>query len=225
MKMYIPFVALAIVFCSGCALFWDLQNMEGRAIRDLVEPSSLPAVPDMSTDLAEYRDIAVAYDASPFSEKLYATDMGEFGVPVNVGAVPLRRIAARDLKSLIDIHFRHPVGNELPALVFETRPQFLSVKKDRGIARVRISVLVRCFRQNETSSCLLSKKYDVERSSHWVSGTVPIALYEALNDIWEAFLLDFRKTIQLSAVPPPLHPAKPRSCLRSHLSPTAAKTQ
>ncbi|MBQ6925141.1 MAG: hypothetical protein IJQ73_10915 [Kiritimatiellae bacterium] len=195
MTSRLHFAVVPLLLCAGCVVYHLGLDNGSRA--PLSEPAHIPDAPDMSVDFAAYRVFAVASDASPFSETLIATDMGRMGVPVDVGTAPLRRIAARGIQSLVERHFRRPLADERPALALETSPQFLSVRQDGTLARVKISVAVKCVRQDGARKSLISKIYTAERTGPWVGGQVPVALYEAMNDIWAAFLRDFRQ-----AVPP-----------------------
>lgn len=186
-------VALAAVILSGCASYFGLtfdSNMP------LAEPADIPAAPDFSMEFAAYRNFAVATDPTPFAERVMATDMGRGGLPASVGSYPLRMIAERGIRSLVEKHFREPLPGERPAAVLETTPQFISVKQDGRIARVKMSVAIRCVKQDEARTVLLNKTYTGERTGPWVKGQVPIALYEALDDIWSAFLKDFRTDVR-----------------------------
>ncbi len=186
-------LALSFSLCSGCAV---LSMLHTGSELPLAEPNSLPALPDRSPQFGDYRDFAVALDPD-FPEWVRATDMGRLDIPVCVGLYPLRAIAERDLRMLVARHFRASVPGEQPAALLEANPQFLSVRKDGGTARIRIDLSLRLVRQDKARTILLAKKYSGERTGFWIDGTVPRALYEAMNDIVSEFLDDV-----LGKVPP-----------------------
>jgi len=200
---------LSSALCSGCAIFWMLHT--GSEL-PLAEPSPVPASPDRSAQFGDYRGFAVAID-SDFTEWVPATDMGRMDVPVSVGLYPLRAIAERDLRMLVARHFRASVSGERPAALLEANPQFLSVRKDGGTARVRIDIFLRLVRQDKARTVLFAKKYSGVRTGVWIDGTVPMALYEAMNDIVSAFLNDVLEKVPPSSfqdggeTPPPAPPA------------------
>lgn len=194
MKRFFPVLAAIPLFlCSGCMTYFGIGFDKNTT---LVEPASPPDAPDFSQDFATYHNFAAATDPSSFAELTHATDMGRGGLMVTVGKVPLRNIAARGIQSLVERHFRAPLTDERPAFVIETTPQLMSIRQDGRIARVKMSVAIRCIKQDETRMVLLSKIYKGERTGPWVKGQVPAALYEALNDIWAAFLLEFRDNVR-----------------------------
>ena len=193
MKRLVPFLLLPLALCTGCLSFFGITF---DSEKPLAEPSTIPPGPDLSTEFAAYRNFAVATDPSPFAESIFATDMGRGGLVQTVGKVPLRAIAARGIRSLAERHFRIPLKDERPAFVFETTPKFLSVRQDGRTARAKLSVAIRCIKQDESRTILLDKTYEGERTGPWVKGEVPVALYEALDDIWSAFLKEFRSTVR-----------------------------
>ena len=192
-RLLLPSLCLPLALCGGCVVFYGLTFDSDRP---LAEPAVLPAPVDVSADFAMYRVFAIATDPTPFEESVNATDMGRGGIPATVGKYPLRAIAARGLHSLVERHFRLPLPDERPAAVLETIPQFLSVRRDGGIARVKVSVAIRCIKQDAARTVLLSQTYTGERTGPWVNNDVPVALYEALDDIWAAFLREFRSTVR-----------------------------
>ena len=193
MKRFLPLLLLPICLCSGCLSFFGITF---DTEMPLVEPAQIPSGPDRSVDFAAYRNFAIATDPSSFAESIRATDMGRGGLMQTVGMVPLRKIAARGIQSLVERHFRSPLPNERPAAVLETTPKFLSVKQDGRTALVKISVSFRCVKQDENRTVLLENTYVGERMGPWVKGQVPVALYEALDDIWAAFLKEFRANVR-----------------------------
>ena len=193
MKRLVPFLLLPIALCSGCLSYFGITFDSDKP---LAEPAEIPASPDRSTDFAAYRNFAIATDPAPFAENILATDMGRGGLVQTVGRVPLRAIAARGIQSLVERHFRAPLPDERPAAVLETTPQFLSVKQDGRVARVKLTIAVRCVKQDEERTVLLQNTYLGERRGPWIKGQVPVALYEALDDIWSAFLKEFRSTVR-----------------------------
>lgn len=181
-------LALPLALNTGCILYLDIVG-DSEAL--LAEPQNLPPAPNLSQAFGAYRDVPVMVDPEPFAETVRATDMGNAGVPLCVGLYPLRAIAERGLRSLVERHFRPPAPGEQPALVLETTPSALSVRKDGGMARVSMSVTVRCNKVDEARTVLLAKTYTGTRTGAWADNMVPVAVYEALNDIWLAFLEDF----------------------------------
>lgn len=193
LRRLVPFLALPLALCAGCLTYLGITF---DSEKPLAEPTEIPVGPDLSTDFAAYRNFAIATDPSSFSESILATDMGRGGLVQTVGKVPLRTIAARGIRSLVEKHFRAPLPDERPAALLETTPQFLSVKQDGRVARVKLSVAVRCVKQDEDRTVLLKNTYKGERTGPWVEGQVPVALYEALDDVWSAFLKDFRANVR-----------------------------
>ena len=194
MKHFHPvFAAIPLLLCAGCMTYFGICVDKDTL---LVEPASPPDAPDFSQDFATYHNFAAATDPSSFSELTHATDMGRGGLTVTVGKVPLRAIAARGIQSLVERHFRVPIAGERPAFVIDTTPQFMSIRQDGRIARVKMSVAIRCVKQDEARTVLLKNTYAGERTGPWVKGEVPIALYEALDDIWSAFLKEFRANVR-----------------------------
>lgn len=193
MKRLVPFLLLPLALCTGCLSFFGITF---DSEKPLAEPSTIPSGPDLSTEFAPYRNFAVATDSTSFAESIRATDMGRGGLTQTVGMVPLRAIAARGIRSLAERHFRIPLQDERPAFVLETTPRFLSVRQDGRTARVKLSVAIRCIKNDESRTVLLDNSYEGERTGPWVKGEVPIALHEALDDIWMAFLKDFRSTVR-----------------------------
>ncbi len=193
MKRLVPFLLLPLALCTGCLSFFGITF---DSEKPLAEPATIPSGPDLSTEFAAYRNFAIAADPSSFAESIRATDMGRGGLTQTVGMVPLRAIAARGIRSLVDRHFRIPLPDERPAAVLETTPKFLSVKQDGRTARVKISVSCRCVKQDENRTVLLENTYEGERTGPWVKGQVPVALYGALDDIWTAFLKEFRANVR-----------------------------
>lgn len=193
MKRFLPLLLLPLCLCSGCLSFFGITF---DSEKPLAEPAQIPSGPDLSVEFAAYRNFAVAADPSLFAETTRATDMGRGGLLETVGMVPLRAIAARGLSSLVERHFREPIADERPAFVLESSPQFISIRQDRKTARIKISVLIRCIKQDEDRTVLLAKTFVGERTGPWAKGQVPVALYEALNDIWDAFLREFRSTVR-----------------------------
>lgn len=193
MKRLVPLLLLPLALCTGCLSFFGITI---DSEKPLAEPASIPSGPDRSVDFAAYRNFAVAFDPTSFAESIRATDMGRGGLTQTVGMVPLRAIAARGIQSLVERHFRAPLPDERPAAVLETTPQFLSVRQDGRIARVKLTVAVRCVKQDGERTVLLKNTYMGERTGPWVKGQVPVALYEALDEIWAAFLEEFRATVR-----------------------------
>lgn len=194
MKRFFPVLAAIPLFlCSGCMTYFGIGFDKDT---ELVELASPPDAPDFSQEFAAYRNFAAATDPSPFAQLTHATDMGRGGLTVTVGKVPLRAIAARGIQSLVERHFRVPLAGERPTFVIDTTPQFISIRQDGRIARVKMSVAIRCVKQDESRTLLLSNTYTGERTGQWVKGQVPAALYEALNDIWAAFLREFLRTVR-----------------------------
>lgn len=193
MKRLLPLLVLPLALCTGCLSFFGITF---DSEKPLAEPAQIPSGPDLSREFAEYGVFAVSADPSLFAETTRATDMGRGGLLETVGMVPLRAIAARGLSSLVERHFREPIADERPAFVLESSPQFISIRQDRKTARIKISVLVRCIKQDEDRTVLLAKTFVGERTGPWAKGQVPVALYEALNDVWDAFLREFRSTVR-----------------------------
>ena len=191
MRRLAPLLIVPIILCSGCLTFFGITF---NSDKPLVEPAQKSSGPDNSTEFAPYRNFAIATDDTPFAEWIYATDMGRGGLTQTVGKLPLRTIAGRGIHTLVERHFRTPLPEERPAAVLETTPQFLSVKKDGHTARVKLTVAINCIKQDEARTVLLSKAYTGERTGSWVDGQVPVAFYEALDDICAAFLKEFRST-------------------------------
>lgn len=189
--------ALCLLLCSGCAIYTGLNRGTDKP---LSEPTQVPDVPDKSAEFDSYGGFAVETDPSMFSENMLAMDMGEFGVPVGVGTLPLRKIAERDIQAIVERHFRFPRAGERPAFSLATIPQFLSVRRDGRWARVKISIRVECTKQDAQRTRLFSEVYTAETTGPWVEGMVPVALYEALNEIWEAFLCDFQRKVRHSSL-------------------------
>lgn len=189
--------ALSLLLCVGCATYMGLER---GSTQPLAEPENIPSVPDRSEEFFDYSIFAVASDPKSFAEDMRATDMGKMGVPANVGTVPLRKIATRGIEAIVENHFRRPRADERPAFMLETIPQFLSVRQDGKLARVKISVMVRCIKQDASRRRLLSEIYTAETTGPWVEGRVPTALYEALNAIWDSFLRDFRQRVRPSTL-------------------------
>lgn len=187
-------MALSLLFCTGCVAILGLEP--GSDTRPLFEPANVPAVPAQSEEFEPYGIFAVDADASLFSESMLAMDMGRMGVPAGVGILPLRKIASRGIQSIVENHFRRPRTGERPAFTLSPAPQSLSVRKDGKLARVKVAIRMDCTKQDAQSTRLLSEIYTAETTGPWVDGTVPVALYEALNEIWEAFLCDFRKKVR-----------------------------
>ena len=185
--------ALSVLFCVGCIADIGLDRGSNRP---LVEPAHVPVAPDKSEQFDAFGVFAVETNPSPFSETMLAMDMGRTGLPASVGTLPLRTIAARDIQDLVEHHFRHPRAGERPAFTLETIPQTLSVRKDGKLARVKISIMVRCTKQDAERTRFLSEIYTAETTGPWVDGMVPVALYEALNEIWESFLGDFLRKVR-----------------------------
>lgn len=189
----VSLVFASILFHTGCAIYMGLRR-DSEAL--LKEPNSLPPPPDLSTEFADYRDVPVLIDLEPFAETVRATDMGYIGVPRCVGLYPLRAIAGRGLRALVEKHFRVPAYGEHPVIALETIPKNLSVQQDGRMARVSFSVAIRCVKQDEARTVLLANTYTGTRVGHWQDPTVvPISVYDALNDIWSAFLADFLRKV------------------------------
>ena len=193
MKRTLSLLLLPLLLCTGCLSYFGITF---DSEKPLAEPPKIPSGPDYSTEFSAYRNFAVATDPAPFAETIRATDMGRGGLTKTVGIVPFRRIAARGIQSMVERHFRHPLKDERPAFVFEAKPQFLSVRQDGRIARVKMSVAIRCIKQDELRTVLLKNTYEGERTGPWVKGQTPVALYEALDDIWTAFLREFRQNVR-----------------------------
>ena len=193
MKRLLCLLVLPLCLCSGCLSFFGITF---DSEKPLAEPAQIPPGPDLSVEFAAYRNFAVATDPTPFAESIFATDMGRGGLAQTVGKVPLRAIAARGIRSLAEKHFRIPLKDERPAFVFETAPKFLSVRQDGRTARAKLSVAIRCIKQDEARTVLLDRTYEGERTGPWIKDEVPVALYAALNDIWEAFLKEFRANVR-----------------------------
>ena len=194
MKRFFPVLAaIPLLLCAGCMTYFGVGSNKDTL---LAEPASPPDAPNFSQDFAAYRNFAAATDPSEFAPLTHATDMGRGGIPLMVGKVPLRNIAARGIRLVVERHFRVPRAGERPAFVIDTTPQFMSIRQDGRIARVKMSVAIRCVKQDEARTVLLANTYTGERTGPWVKGQVPAALYEALNDIWAAFLREFRKNVR-----------------------------
>ncbi len=193
MKRFVPFLLLPLALCTGCLSHFGITF---DSEMPLAEPETIPSGPDLSTDFAEYAVVPVVADPAQFAETTRATDMGRGGLLETVGMVPFHAIAARGLHVLVHRHFRDPLKDERPSMVLETSPQFISIRQDRKTARIKISVLIRCVKQDESRTVLLAKTYTGERMGPWVKGQVPVALYEALDDIWAAFLKEFRASVR-----------------------------
>lgn len=193
MRHLVPLLVVPIMLCSGCLTFFGI-TLDSKS--PLAEPAQKTSGPDITTEFAPYRNFAIASDDTPFAEWIYVTDMGRGGLTQTVGMVPLRTIAGRGIHALVDRHFRAPLPEERPAAVLETTPQFLSVRKDGHTARVKLSIAIRCVKQDASRTVLLSETYAGERTGAWINGQVPVALYEALDDIWAAFLKQFRSTVR-----------------------------
>lgn len=189
--------ALCFLFCPGCAVYVGLDRGTDRP---LSEPAHIPDAPDKSGEFDAYGVFAVETDPSPFPESMLAMDMGPMGVPAGVGTLPLRKIAARNIQAIIEHHFRSPRAGERPAFSLGTIPQALSVRQDGELARVKISIRVECIKQDAQRTRLLSEVYTAETTGPWVDGKVPMALYEALDEIWQAFLSDFPRKIRPSTL-------------------------
>lgn len=185
--------ALSVAFLSGCVSYFGITF---DSTRPLAEPADRPVPLDFSEDFAAYHVFAIATDPTPFAANVMATDMGRGGLTQTVGLVPLRTIATRGIDSLVEKHFRAPLHDERPAAVLETTPQFISIRQDGRVARVKMSVAIKCVKQDEARTVLLKKTYQGERTGAWIKGQVPVALYEALDDIWSEFLKDFRANVR-----------------------------
>lgn len=173
---------------SGCLTYFGITlNSE----KPLVEPISVPDTLDNSTEFSAYRNFAIASDSSAFAETIFVTDSGSGGLTQTLGTIPFRKIANRNIESLVSNHFRTPLQNERPAAVFEITPMFISVKQSGKMARAKLSIAFKCIKQDTTRTVLLDNIYTCERTSSWSKGEVPIALYDTFNGLFSEFLKDF----------------------------------
>lgn len=188
---------LPAVLFSGCLLYCGLSF---DSEEPMIEPETLPSPPRRSAEYAAYRNFAVTCDATNFAETTLAYDMGYGGVPASVGVYPLRAVAARAAESLVENHFRAALPGERPVFEIDMTPAFLSVRQNRDWALVKIKIDISCKRCDGTGAELFQNSYTADRNGVWVNGKVPIALYEAFNDIISAFLDDFRRKVPPDAL-------------------------
>lgn len=197
LKSFAPLALLPALLCGGCILYCAL-NPDSEV--PLTEPDHIPSPPSLSAEYAAYRNFVVACDAKRFAETTRAYDMGYGGVPACVGVYPLKAVAARSTESLVANHFRAPLPGESPVAEIDISPSFISVRRNGSNALVKIKMDVACRRQDGTGRELFRESYTGERTGEWVGGRIPVALYEAFNDIMCAFLDDFRQKVSPDAL-------------------------
>ena len=197
LKSFAPLALLPALLCGGCVLYCALNPDSEEPLTD---PDQIPPPPILSAEYAAYRNCAVACGAKRFAETTRAYDMGYAGVPACVGVYPLKAVAARSTESLVANHFRVPLPGESPAAEIDITPSFISVRRNGNTALVKIKIDVACTRQDGTGRELFRESYTGERTGEWVRGRIPVALYEAFNDIMRAFLEDFRRKVPPDAL-------------------------
>ena len=197
MKKFRATALSAAVLCSGCAMYGAFAFDSDEP---LAEPGARPPAPVRPAEYALYRDVPAVCEAGLFAETTPAYDMGHGGVPASVGVLPLRPIAERSMESLVGNHFRFPLPGERPALEIDMTPAFISVRRNRDAALVKIKIDVSCRKCAGTREELFRNSYAAERRGEWAEGLMPVALYEAFNDISGAFLDDFRRKVPPGAL-------------------------
>lgn len=184
--MRFRFLCLLAAFAAGgCADFGAAVGIRGRP-EVLAVPVRHVGCPDRSGPLRRLKPCAVAVDVSDCPEQFAMTATGITGVPRIVGFVPLRALAEREARILVDRHFRVPLPEEIPLLTLRIVPGTLALNANGAAASARFSF--RFSLVPPGAKPLFEHECETDSRSALQSGTVPACVDAALHDLYGSFL-------------------------------------